>query len=243
MDSLQDFLRNSPEKEMGSMSDPNTPSGAAEPEGTDGSTPAQPVPPSSDIPPAAAPDGVPPTPPVAPPAPPVPPAQPAAPGYGAPEQPYGQQPYGQQPQQPYGQQPQQPYGQQPQQPYGQQPYGQQPQQPYGQQPGYGQPTYGQPAPGYAQPYATAPAGKSPILSILSLVGGIIGIILNFAFGIGALFAVAAVVLGFIGRSKEPQAKGFWLTGIILGFVAIAIAIIFWIVWGIILANLSTTYRY
>jgi hypothetical protein len=235
MDSLQDFLRNSPEKEMGSMSDPNTPSGAAEPEGTDGSTPAQPVPPSSDIPPAAAPDGVPPTPPVAPPAPPVPPAQPAAPGYGAPEQPYGQQPYGQQP---YGQQPQQPYGQQPQQPYGQQP-----QQPYGQQPGYGQPTYGQPAPGYAQPYATAPAGKSPILSILSLVGGIIGIILNFAFGIGALFAVAAVVLGFIGRSKEPQAKGFWLTGIILGFVAIAIAIIFWIVWGIILANLSTTYRY
>jgi len=217
------------------MSDPNTPSGAAEPEGTDGSTPAQPVPPSSDIPPAAAPDGVPPTPPVAPPAPPVPPAQPAAPGYGAPEQPYGQQPYGQQP---YGQQPQQPYGQQPQQPYGQQP-----QQPYGQQPGYGQPTYGQPAPGYAQPYATAPAGKSPILSILSLVGGIIGIILNFAFGIGALFAVAAVVLGFIGRSKEPQAKGFWLTGIILGFVAIAIAIIFWIVWGIILANLSTTYRY
>jgi len=220
------------------MSDPNTPSGAAEPEGTDGSTPAQPVPPSSDIPPAAAPDGVPPTPPVAPPAPPVPPAQPAAPGYGAPEQPYGQQPYGQQPQQPYGQQPQQPYGQQPQQPYGQQP-----QQPYGQQPGYGQPTYGQPAPGYAQPYATAPAGKSPILSILSLVGGIIGIILNFAFGIGALFAVAAVVLGFIGRSKEPQAKGFWLTGIILGFVAIAIAIIFWIVWGIILANLSTTYRY
>ena len=207
------------------MSDPNTPSGAAEPEGTDGSTPAQPVPPSSDIPPAAAPDGVPPTPPVAPPgppAPPVPPAQPAAPGYGAPEQPYGQQPYGQQPQQPYGQQPQQPYGQ---------------------QPGYGQPTYGQPAPGYAQPYATAPAGKSPILSILSLVGGIIGIILNFAFGIGALFAVAAVVLGFIGRSKEPQAKGFWLTGIILGFVAIAIAIIFWIVWGIILANLSTTYRY
>ena len=220
------------------MSDPNTPSGAAEPEGTDGSTPAQPVPPSSDIPPAAAPDGVPPTPPVAPPAPTVPPAQPAAPGYGAPEQPYGQQPYGQQPQQPYGQQPQQPYGQQPQQPYGQQP-----QQPYGQQPGYGQPTYGQPAPGYAQPYATAPAGKSPILSILSLVGGIIGIILNFAFGIGALFAVAAVVLGFIGRSKEPQAKGFWLTGIILGFVAIAIAIIFWIVWGIILANLSTTYRY
>ena len=230
------------------MSDPNTPSGAPEPEGTDGSTPAQPVPPSSDIPPAAAPDGVPPTPPVAPPAPPAPPVQPAAPGYGAPQQPYGQQPYGQQPQQPSGQQPQQPYGQQPygqqpQQPYGQQPYGQQPQQPYGQQPGYGQPAYGQPAPGYAQPYATAPATKSPILSILSLVAGIAGIVLNLAFGIGALFGVAAIVLGFIGRTKEPHAKGFWLTGIILGFVSVAIAIIFWIFWGIFLASLSNTYRY
>jgi len=217
------------------MSDPNTPSGAPEPEGTDGSTPAQPVPPSSDIPPAAAPDGVPPTPPVAPPAPPAPPAQPAAPGYGAPQQPYGQQPYGQQPQQPYGQQP---YGQQPQQPYGQQPYGQQPGQP-----GYGQPAYGQPAPGYAQPYATAPATKSPILSILSLVGGIAGIVLNLAFGIGAVFGVAAIVLGFIGRTREPQAKGFWLTGIILGFVSVAIAIIFWIFWGIFLASFSNTYRY
>lgn len=214
------------------MSDPNTPSGAPEPEGTDGSTPAQPVPPSSDIPPAAAPDGVPPTPPVAPPAPPV------APGYGAPQQPYGQQPqqpYGQQPQQPYGQQP---YGQQPQQPYQQQPYGQQPGQP-----AYGQPAYGQPAPGYAQPYGTAPATKSPILSILSLVGGILGIVLNLAFGIGALFGVAAIVLGFIGRTKEPQAKGFWLTGIILGFVSVAIAIIFWIFWGIFLASFSNTYRY
>ncbi|CAM5371250.1 DUF4190 domain-containing protein [Leifsonia shinshuensis] len=211
------------------MSDPNTPSGAAEPEGTDGSTPAQPVPPSSDIPPAATPDGVPPTPPVAPP---VQPAQPAAPGYGAPQQPYGQQP-----QQPYGQQPQQPYGQQPQQPYGQQPYGQQPQQPYG------QPAYGQPAPGYAQPYAAAPATKSPILSILSLVGGILGVILNFVYGIGFLFAVAAIVLGFIGRNKEPQARGFWLTGIILGFVGVAIAIVVWIAVAIFLANFSSTYRY
>jgi hypothetical protein len=206
------------------MSDPNTPSGAAEPEGTEG-TPAQPVPPSSDIPaPAPAPDGVPPVPPVAPPVP------PAAPGYGAPQQPYGQQPT--QAQQPYGQQPQQPYGQQPPQPYGQQPPA----------PGYGQPAYGQPAPGYAQPYGQ-PAAKSPILSILSLVGGIVGIVLTFAWGVGFLFGVAAIVLGFIGRSKEPRAKGFWLTGIILGFVSVLIAIIFWIVLGIILANFNATYRY
>ncbi|MBN9632521.1 MAG: hypothetical protein J0I18_18255, partial [Actinobacteria bacterium] len=88
-----------------------------------------------------------------------------------------------------------------------------------------------------------PAAKSPILSILSLIGGIVGIVLTFAWGIGFLFGVAGIVLGFIGRSKEPQAKGFWLTGIILGFVSVAIAIIFWIVLGIILANFNANYRY
>lgn len=137
----------------------------------------------------------------------------------------------------YGQQPPPPgYGQQPPAPgYGQQPYGQQPGQP-GQQP-YGQPAYGQPAPGYAQPYGQ-PAAKSPILSILSLVGGIVGIVLNLAWGIGFLFGIAAVVLGFIGKNKEPQARGFWLTGIILGFVSIAIAIIYWIFLAIIFASFA-----
>ncbi|MDR6971439.1 DUF4190 domain-containing protein [Leifsonia shinshuensis] len=187
---------------------------------TDPNTPAEPVDPNAQngsVPPAA-------------PQPPagdtgaVPPPPPPAPDYG--QQPpapgYGQQPPAPGYQQPYGQQP-----------YGQQPYGQQPGQP-----GYGQPAYGQPAPGYAQPYGQ-PAAKSPILSILSLVGGIVGIVLNLAWGIGFLFGIAAVVLGFIGRRKEPQARGFWLTGIILGFVSIAIAIIYWIFLAIIFASLAT----
>ncbi|WP_374009716.1 DUF4190 domain-containing protein [Leifsonia sp. LS-T14] len=176
-----------------------------------------------------------------PPVPPVPPAPPAgdAPAAPAPGPDYGQQPppapgYGQQPPAPgYGQQPPAPgYGQQPPAPgYGQQPYGQQPGQPYG------QPPYGQPAPGYAQPYGQ-PAAKSPILSILSLVGGIVGIVLNLAWGIGFLFGIAAIVLGFIGRNKEPQARGFWLTGIILGFVSILIAIVYWIFLAIIFASFA-----
>lgn len=141
----------------------------------------------------------------------------------------------------YGQQPPPPgYGQQPPAPgYGQQPPAPGYQQPYGQQPGYGQPAYGQPAPGYAQPYGQ-PAAKSPILSILSLVGGIVGIVLNLAWGIGFLFGIAAIVLGFIGRNKEPQARGFSLTGIILGFVSIAIAIIYWIFLAIIFASIANS---
>src|SRR6478735_1604950 len=214
-------------KEMGTMTDPNAPAGPTDPDARNGAVPATPgsEPTGAPVPPPAAGEGA---------VPPVPP--PAAP----PQQPYGQQPYGQQPPAPgYGQQP---YGGQPGQPYGQpgqpgQPYGQQPGQPYGQQQPYGQPSYGQPAPGYAQPYGP-PATKSPILSILSLVGGIVGIVINLAWGIGFIFGIAAVVLGFIGRNKEPQARGFWLTGIILGFVAIAIAIIYWIFLAIIFASLA-----
>jgi len=196
-------------KEMGPMTDPNAPTDPVDPNTQNGSVP--PVPPA---PPAPAADDT-----AAVPAPDSG-QQPPAPGYG--QQPpapgYGQQPYGQQP-----------YGQQP---YGQQPYGQQP----GQQP-YGQPAYGQPAPGYAQPYGQ-PAAKSPILSILSLVGGIVGIVLNLAWGIGFLFGIAAIVLGFIGRNKEPQARGFWLTGIILGFVSILIAIVYWIFLAILFASFA-----
>jgi hypothetical protein len=102
------------------------------------------------------------------------------------------------------------------------------------------PQYGAPAaPQYGQPYAPAPAQKSPILSILSLIGGIVGIVGSF-FYFGGLFAIAAVILGFLGRSKEPQAKGFWLTGIILGFVAIAIEIIWIIVIVAILASVGSS---
>jgi ABC-type branched-subunit amino acid transport system permease subunit len=82
---------------------------------------------------------------------------------------------------------------------------------------------------YAQPYgAPAPAAKSPVLSIISMITGILGIV---SFGWGFIFSIAAIVLGFLGRNKEPAARGFWLTGLITGFVGIAITII----GGIILA--------
>jgi len=44
------------------------------------------------------------------------------------------------------------------------------------------------------------------------------------------------VLGFIGRRKEPAAKGMWLTGIILGFVGIAMALLSVIFWSIAFAT-------
>jgi hypothetical protein len=92
----------------------------------------------------------------------------------------------------------------------------------GSTPGYGAPGYGTPGTGATPAYGGAPAPqKTPVLSIISLVGGVLGILTGF-FGWGLLFSIAGVVLGFFGRSREPQAKGLWLTGLITGFVGIAI---------------------
>ena len=112
-----------------------------------------------------------------------------------------------------------------------------------------QPTYA--APGYtapgASPYASAPPvgapAKTPILSILALIGGIIGV-LGSASGFTLLFSIAGVVLGFLGKRKEPAAKGLWITGIITGFVGIAIniiALVFYIIAFIALAASTSSY--
>jgi hypothetical protein len=113
-----------------------------------------------------------------------------------------------------------------------------------------QPVYGS-AP--QSPYSgAAPAQKSPILSILSLVAGIIGIVGFFVVFIPIVGSIlqlfipaAAIVLGFLGKRREPWAsKGLWLTGIILGFVGLAIAIISLIGWIVLFASAgtySTTY--
>jgi hypothetical protein len=94
------------------------------------------------------------------------------------------------------------------------------------------------------PYAAAPATKAPILSILSLVAGIIGILgfavvfLPFVGSIlGLPIPAAAIVLGLIGKKKEPTAsKGLWLTGIILGAVGIVIAIVSFLGWSLLFAT-------
>lgn len=130
-------------------------------------------------------------------------SDPNAPYPGSPyEQPaYGEQPYGQQPS-------------------GQPAYGQQP--PYEGQPVYGQPSYGAPYPAGVQPYVspvnpgTGYAGYPvPVKSssALSLAGMIIGFASLF-FGFTLIVPVVGLVLSFIGLSKEPQAKGMSITGII-----------------------------
>ncbi|MCU1438581.1 MAG: hypothetical protein JWP66_1668 [Naasia sp.] len=121
-----------------------------------------------------------------------------------------------------------------------------------QEPPYAAQPAAQPVPGatpqYA-PYTGAPASetKSPILSIISLVAGIIGVVGFFVVFIPIVGSImqlvipaAAVVLGFLGKKREPFApKGLWLTGIILGFVGLAIAVISLIGWILLFATAGT----
>lgn len=102
------------------------------------------------------------------------------------------------------------------------------------------------------PYAAAaaPARPSPVLSIISLVAGIlsfVGGLIVFIPIIGSILhlflPLTAVILGFLGKKKEPTAKGMWLTGIILGFIGLATAIISLIVWiGLIAVAGTSSYN-
>jgi len=78
------------------------------------------------------------------------------------------------------------------------------------------------------PAAGAPAaGPKQGLSLTSFILGLAGLVFSWVPVLGFLASLAAIVLGFIGKSKEPAApKWMWLVGIITGFVAIVLSILF-----------------
>ncbi len=117
--------------------------------------------------------------------------------------------------------------------------------------GPGAPPPGAQAPA-GNPYAayagTRPASPTPTLSIISLIAGIIGILgiwVVFVPVLGSILGLpiplAAVILGFLGKRREPHAaKGLWLTGIILGFVGLAAALLALVIWLILFATAGAT---
>lgn len=81
-----------------------------------------------------------------------------------------------------------------------------------------------PQPYAPQPYAPQPAGPAQGLSITSMILGIAGLLLSFV-SFGFLPAVAAVITGHLAQRRQPWAKPFWLTGIITGYVGVAIGLV------------------
>ena len=100
-----------------------------------------------------------------------------------------------------------------------------------QQAGYEAPA---PAQGYATPlYAPAPPpyvdGQPRGLSLASMICGIAGAFLSL-FAFGFLPSVAAVILGHIGIRRQPNARALAITGLVTGYIGIAISLI----WGLII---------
>jgi len=122
--------------------------------------------------------------------------------------------------------------------YSQQPgaYSQQPGA-YSQQPGYGQ------QPGYAQPAYGTP-GPTKTLSLISMITGIVGVV---SVGYFLPASIAALILGYMGKKREGQAaRGFWLTGIITGWVGVGLTVVFvggLILFAIIAAASVPSYQY
>ncbi|AND15784.1 DUF4190 domain-containing protein [Rathayibacter tritici] len=97
--------------------------------------------------------------------------------------------------------------------------------------------YGSPPPSAPGPAADAPPRypsayePAPVvprtLSLVGMILGIVGLVITiFAWGLGFLLSAPAVVLGFLGRRREPGARGFALTAIITGFAGIVLSLIF-----------------
>ena len=95
---------------------------------------------------------------------------------------------------------------------------------------YGSPNPSAPAnPSATDPYATnpytsAPSGPPMGLSLASLILGVVGVFLAFAF-IGFFASLAAVITGHLAQRRQPEARPYWLTGIITGYVGLAIALL------------------
>ena len=81
--------------------------------------------------------------------------------------------------------------------------------------------YATPAPG-----ASALAGKG--LSVTSLILGCIGVVLTIVW-LGFFPALAAVITGHMAQRRQPAAKGFWLTGLVTGYLGLVFSTIL-VVW-------------
>jgi hypothetical protein len=98
--------------------------------------------------------------------------------------------------------------------------------PYGSAPAgtqYGSAPAGAP---YGTQYGTGVPGPRQTLSLTAFIVGLASLVFCWVPVLGFLGAVAAVIIGFIAKGREPQApKWMWLVGIISGFAAILLSLL------------------
>lgn len=98
-----------------------------------------------------------------------------------------------------------------------------------QAPGYPPPRY----PENSQPDpAAAPVKPAARLATTGLFLGVVGMVGGIFFGWTLLLSIAAIVLGFLARSRQPQASGVALSAIITGFVGVVLSL-GWLTYSIL----------
>ena len=100
------------------------------------------------------------------------------------------------------------------------------------------PAVAAPASGPVMPVASAPVAKTEPLAILSLIFSVLGLF-GFCCGFFLMMAIAGVVCGHLALSKfkknpELQGHGLALTGVIVGYAAIA----GWLIWILLFGGLA-----
>ncbi|GAB3028832.1 hypothetical protein GCM10027052_00630 [Parafrigoribacterium mesophilum] len=75
-------------------------------------------------------------------------------------------------------------------------------------------------------YGTRDPAPKQTLSLTSFIVGLASLVFCWVPVLGFLGAIAAVIIGFIAKNREPQApKWMWLVGIISGFAAILLSLL------------------
>ena len=84
---------------------------------------------------------------------------------------------------------------------------------------------------------TTPTTTKKTLAVVSIILGAVSILLCWILPIlWVVVAIVGVVLGFLSRSREPQARTLALVGIILSFIGIALNIGSMILGAILVAQ-------
>jgi hypothetical protein len=96
--------------------------------------------------------------------------------------------------------------------------------------GYGQPPYGGDGPYGYSPGAYPRPRNTNGFAIASMVLGILGILFDWAFGIGMIGAILALIFGYVARKQIREhgdsGGGMAIAGIVLGWIAVAFFVLF-----------------
>ena len=99
-------------------------------------------------------------------------------------------------------------------------------------------------PSYGRPVTQKKAGTAVASMVLGILAVLIGWIPVVGWFIGFVLAVLAIVLGTVAigqankRPTEFGGKGMAITGLVLGVVTLAIALLFWVLVGSLIATFA-----